>query len=259
MTLNKESVGIIFSGGGTKGLAHAGALQLLEELQIIPTKIAATSAGSIIACMYAWGMKPEEILEFFKTIDFFSWRHFTFRKAGFIDSNSFKSYFENIFQQATIGDLNIDTYITATDIVRGKLRIFDKNIKITDAILASCAFPGVMSPYEINNNLYADGGILNHFPSDLLQGRCETLIGVYVSPNQNIEATDITSIKSVMSRSLDLMMDYMNQNKFSLCDILIQPEELALYGTFESKKHKMQLIYDIGYEAAKESLANINI
>ena len=162
---------IVLSGGGSKGIAQAGALKFLEEQNIKPSHIAGTSAGAIIAALYAYGKKPEEILEFFKSIYFFHWRHFTFKKAGIVDSESFKSYFNTIFKDATIGELAIPTFITATDLVKGKLKVFRPETKITDAVLASSSFPGMLSPYELNGKLYSDGGILNHFPTDLLQGK----------------------------------------------------------------------------------------
>ncbi|HQE34638.1 MAG TPA: patatin-like phospholipase family protein, partial [Flavobacterium alvei] len=71
-------------------------------MQIKPTIISGTSAGAVIAAMYAFGKTPQEILEFFKSIYFFNWRHFTFSKAGIIDSNAFKSYFHAIFDDALI-------------------------------------------------------------------------------------------------------------------------------------------------------------
>ena len=69
----------------------------------------------------------KEILEFFKSIYFFHWKHFTFKKAGLIDSESFKSYFAEIFGDITIGELKIPAYITATDLVKGKdFKVFDE-------------------------------------------------------------------------------------------------------------------------------------
>ena len=88
-----KSIGIVLSGGGSKGIAHAGALQFLTEQGIQPSCIAGTSAGAIVGGLFAFGKTPEEILEFFKSIYFFHWKHFTFKKAGLIDSESFKSYF----------------------------------------------------------------------------------------------------------------------------------------------------------------------
>ncbi|WP_306349795.1 patatin-like phospholipase family protein [Flavobacterium sp. '19STA2R22 D10 B1'] len=259
MGFNSQSIGLILSGGGSKGLAHAGALKFLDEKKIKPTHIAGTSAGSIVGALYSWGKSPEEILDFFKSIYFFHWKHFTFRKAGLIDSDSFKSYFTKIFQEATLGDLAIVNHITATDMVKGKLKIFPPDTKIVDAILASSAFPGVLSPYMVGGNLYSDGGILNHFPTDILQGRCETLIGVYVSPIQNIDAKDLTSIKAVTTRAFDLLSANSNIQKFNICDWIIEPQELSIYSTFETNKLKMDSIFKIGYEAAKQSYEDLQI
>jgi NTE family protein len=63
-----KSIGIVLSGGGSKGIAQAGALQFLSEKGIEPNCIAGTSAGAIVGGLYAFGKSPEEILDFFKSI-----------------------------------------------------------------------------------------------------------------------------------------------------------------------------------------------
>lgn len=253
MDINTKSKGLVLSGGGTKGLAHAGALKFMGEKNIKPKYIAGTSAGAIVGALFAAGKSPEEILFFIKSIDFFNWKHFTFKKAGIIDSEAFKRYFKAIFGEMRVGDLQIPVYITATDMIQGKLKIFGPETKVVDAVLASASFPGVLSPYEINGKLYSDGGILNHFPTDILQGRCDTLIGVYVSPLQKIQSKNLTSIKAVTARALDLLSANSNSTKYHCCDWIITPEELALYSTFETSKPKMDAIFHIGYAAAKKS------
>lgn len=253
-----KSIGLILSGGGSKGIAHAGVLQFLKEKNIVPTQIAGSSAGSIVAALYGSGKTPKEILEFFKSIYFFHWKHFTFTKAGLIDSESFKEYFYTIFKDTTLGELKIPVHITATDMIKGKSKIFSPETKTIDAILASSSFPGVMSPYEINGKLYSDGGILNHFPTEILKEKCETLIGVYVSPMQKIEAKDLNSIKSVTARAFDLFSANSSIHKFDHCDWLIEPEALSLYGTFETNKAKMEAIFTIGYDSAKKSYKKLN-
>ena len=257
MKFNGHTVGLILSGGGSKGIAHAGVLKFLDEQGIKPTHIAGTSSGAIVSSLYAWGKKPEEILEFFKSIYFFHWRHFTFRKAGFIDSEAFRDYFISIFKDATLGDMPYKMHLTATDLVSGKLKIFGSETKIADAVLASSAFPGIITPYVIDGKIYSDGGIINHFPTDVLQGRCDKLIGVYVSPIQKIKAEDLKTIKSVTARAYDLLSANSNMQKFTLCDWVISPEELALYSTFETNKAKMDEIFLIGYEAAKKSYEDL--
>ncbi len=259
MNLQSKSIGLALSGGGTKGIAHAGVLQFLEEQNIKPTEMAGSSAGAIVGALYSWGKTPEEILAFFKSIYFFHWKHFTLKKPGIIDSESFRSYFVQVFGEAKMSLLPIPLYITATDMVKGKLKIFNTNTKIVDAVLASSAVPGVISPYQIDNNIYSDGGILNHFPSDILQGRCDHIIGVYVSPVQKIEAKDLKSIKAVTTRAFELLAANTNLQKFNNCDWIIEPEELAHFATFETNKNKMDQIFEIGYQSAKKSFESLKV
>ena len=259
MDLASKSIGLALSGGGSKGIAHAGVLKFLAEQEITPSCIAGSSAGAIVGTMSAFGKKPEEILDFFKSIYFFHWKHFTFKKAGIVDSESFKKYFDEIFGTTTLGELSIPVYVTATDMVKGKLKIFNHDTKIVDAVLASTAVPGMISPYSIKEKLYSDGGILNHFPVDLLQGKCDSIIGVYVSPVQNMEAKQLRSIKSVTYRALELLTANSNLQKFNYCDLIIEPKELTNYSTFETNKAKMDLIFEIGYNEAKKAFENLSL
>ena len=254
-----KSIGLILSGGGSKGIAHAGVLQFLEEKNIFPQQIAGSSAGAIVAALYGSGKSPESILEFFKSIYFFHWRHFTFSKAGLIDSESFKEYFYAIFKDTTLSELKIPVYITATDMIKGTSKIFSPETKTIDAILASSSFPGIMSPYEVNGDLYSDGGILNHFPTNILKDKCETLIGVYVSPIQKIKSKDLNSIKSVTARAFDLLSANSSIDKFGHCQWLIKPEALSQYSTFETSKINMEAIFNIGYESAKKTYRKLNL
>ncbi|WNM19872.1 patatin-like phospholipase family protein [Flavobacterium capsici] len=258
MDFSKKTIGFALSGGGSKGLAQAGAIKFLEEQNIKPNFIAGTSAGAIIGALYSWGKSPEEILEFFKSIYFFHWKHLTLRKPGIIDSSSFKKYFDDIFKDATLNDLKIPIFITATDMVKGELKIFSKETKITDALLASSAFPGMISPYVIEDSIYCDGGVLNHFPSDLLSEKCDFNIGIYVSPLEKITHDNLKSIKSVTSRAFDLFYANSNIPKFKFCDCIIEPHELSHFSTFETSKTKMNTIFEIGYNAAKKTFEELN-
>ena len=107
--------------------------------------------------------------------------------------------------------------------------------------------------------MYSDGGILNHFPTDLIQGRCDNIIGIYVSPIQDIVEKDLNSIKAVTTRAFDLLSAQGNYQKFSLCDLVIEPKELSKYSTFETNKTKMDAIFKIGYEEAKKTINELNV
>lgn len=254
--MENYNLGLVLSGGGTKGVAHAGVLKFLEVKNIQPDVLACCSAGSIVGSLYSAGKSPQEILDFFKSIYFFNWKHFAFNKPGLVSSKIFRIYLEPIFKDMKIGDLEKDLRIVATELVSGTQVIFGKEFKVIDAIIASCSVPGVTTPYIIGEELYSDGGVLNNFPADIIKNECEKMIGVFVSPPQEIELKDLNSIKAIVSRSYDLLSYRTELHKFSYCDWFITSKKLAKFGMFERKPEILEEIFEIGYQAAADSYEN---
>ncbi len=248
-----NQIGLVLSGGGTKGVAHAGVLEFLSEKEIVPDIIAGCSAGAIVGSLYAVGKAPHEIEDFFKSIYFFNWKHFAFNQPGLVQSKIFRNYLTPIFQDMKIGDLDKDVRIVATDLVSGTQCIFDKDYKVTDAIIASCSVPGVTTPYIVGDKMFSDGGILNNFPADVIKGDCQKMIGVFVSPPQDVALEDLNTIKSVISRSYDLLSYRTELYKFSYCDWFITSKKMSKFGMFERKPEVLKEIFDGGYQSAKDS------
>lgn len=257
--MEKNKLGLVLSGGGTKGVAHAGVLQFLAEKNIRPDILACCSAGSIVGALYAVGKTPQEILDFFKSVYFFHWKHFAFNKPGLVSSMIFSNYLNPIFRDMKIGDLDNEVQIIATELVSGKQKIFGREDKVTDAVISSCSIPGITTPYIVGNEMFSDGGVLNNFPADIIHDRCEKLIGVYVSTPQEVEISDLNSIKAITTRAYELLSHRTEIHKFSYCDWLIASKKLSSYGTFERKASRLQEIYDIGYQAAQDSYGSFNI
>lgn len=249
----KNNIGLVLSGGGTKGVAHAGVLKFLVEKNIQPNILACCSAGSIVGSMYAIGKSPQEILDFFKSVYFFNWKHFTFNQPGLVSSKIFRAYLNPVFGDMKIGDLDKEVKIVATELVSGKQVIFDDDFLVDDAIIASCSVPGVTTPYIVGNAMYSDGGVLNNFPADVIKNDCDKMIGVFVSPPQDVELKDLRSIKSVVSRSYDLLSYRTELFKFSYCDWFVTSKKLSKFGMFERKSEILDEMFNIGYESAKDS------
>ncbi|WP_327984240.1 patatin-like phospholipase family protein [Bergeyella porcorum] len=248
------NLGLALSGGGSKGIAHAGVIKFLNENNIKPDVLAGTSAGAIVATLYAAGKSPEEILAFFKSVYFFKWNHFSLTKpGGLIQSEAFQKYLRPIFGEATLEDLDKKVLITATNLLTGKAEVFSKKIKVIDAVIASCSIPMVVTPYKIGNELYSDGGILNNFPADVLKYSARKIIGVYFSSQKSVKNSDLKSVIDVSFRAYDLMTSQSEEGKFALCDWFINPTDLVNYNMFESNKSRMNDIFQIGYDAAKNS------
>ena len=251
--MDKENIGLVLSGGGTRGVAHALVLKFLEENNIDIDVLACCSAGSLVGCLFAEGKSSQEILDFFKSVYFFNWKHFAFNQPGLVSSFIFREYLHPIFGDSRIGDLPKKVKIVATELVTGNEKIFDDDFKICDAIIASCSIPGITTPFIYENEIYCDGGVLNNFPADVIHDECDKLIGVYVSPPHEVKFEDLNTIKSIVSRSYDLLSYRVERLKFAYCDWLIIPPKLSNYGTFERKAYRLEEIFNLGYQAAKDS------
>lgn len=251
--MEKFNTGLVLSGGGTKGIAHAGVLRFLEEQNIKIDIIAGTSAGALVAALYGFGQTTEEILKFFQSVNFFHWKHFVINQPGIVSSDIFRTYLKPILGKAKIKDSKIPLLLTATDLCSGKLEVFDEETSVIDAIISSAAIPGIATPHTLGEKVYCDGGVVNNFPADLLSEKAERLIGIYLSPIIKINKHQVKSIRSVLTRALDIILDRSERYKFSYCKWMITLPELNDYSGFETKKVHFEEMFDIGYHAAKET------
>ncbi|MBD0851129.1 patatin-like phospholipase family protein [Maribacter arenosus] len=249
-------IGLALSGGGFRGIAHIGVIKALEEHQISPDYIAGTSAGAIVGALYAHGKNAQEILDFFKSVDIFSFNNFTMYKPGFIDTEKLYDSFKEILGTDNFSVLKKRLFITATNILEGTLQIFSEG-ELIRPILASAAFPAVFTPIQIGEDHYIDGGTLNNFPVDLISDYCEKIIGVYVNPFEKMSIQDLKHSYNVLERAYKIRSAYDSISKFKDCDLIICPKELKKVGTFSVKD--MDAVFDLGYQAAQTQLTKSNL
>lgn len=245
------NIGLVLSGGGTRGVAHIGAIKAMEEHGIFPTHISGTSAGAVVGAFYAGGVELTEILDFFKTIPIFHAQKYARGKPGFIDTEKFYPDFKKLLPEDDFRALKKKLFITGTNVMEGTLKIFDSG-EVIRPILASASFPGVFTPTRIGTSYYVDGGVLNNFPIEPLRLSCDRILGIYVNPLKKIGTKDLNSAYSVLERSYKIKMAADSIQKFKECDLVVHPEELSKYSTFNMKD--MDVIFDIGYTRTKKIL-----
>lgn len=246
-------IGLVLSGGGMRGMAHIGAIRALEEHRLIPTHIAGSSIGAIVGALYAYGYNCEEMLRFFRTLQIFDYKKYALYKPGIMDAEKFYTAFKLFFKEDSFDELKKKLLVTATNILNGKLEIFEKG-ELIKPLLASAAFPGIFAPVKIKNSYYIDGGALNNFPVEFLKNKCDVIIGVYVNGYNDITITDLKHSYNVIERAFKLKAVKEDILKFGACDVVVYPKELNKYGTFDKKY--LDEIYNIGYDATNKVLSN---
>ncbi|HKJ05256.1 MAG TPA: patatin-like phospholipase family protein [Geopsychrobacteraceae bacterium] len=194
----EKSVGIALGSGGAAGLAHIAMLQVFDDLQIIPDRIAGTSIGAVIGALYAAGLNAAEIHEIFakfggSELDALSELVQTdqgleldkmllvdFGQGGLLDPDGFLDYLAGKIEARTFEDLVIPLEVVATDYSTGHSIVL-KQGDLFSAVKASMAVPGLFPPVQIGKQLLIDGGTSNPLPVDLLVQRHDLTVAVDVT------------------------------------------------------------------------------
>ena len=276
-------VGVSLAGGGIRGIAHVGVLKALEENNIKVAAIAGTSAGSIIATLYAMGYSPYYIYLLFKRYarDIINIRskpiingitNFIRNNkigiAGLSDGNEFEKMYDELARKKgfrLIGDIKMPLLVSAVDIGESKEYIFTncasrKNIKdnyITEigigrAVRASSSFPAIFCPCEYKNHIFMDGGVLNNLPTEELK-KVYTVKIISVNFESDPVYNDY-DIMNIIMKTLDIMGNKLSINSLKKSDfVLTVPTD----GTGLIDVDKMDICYKYGYEIAIKNIDKI--
>lgn len=277
-------LGLALSGGGIRGIAHAGVLKALEENNIKIDAIGGTSSGSIIATLYAMGYSPYYIYILFKKYakdlvnqnsiskvtsigNFMANKKGNFQ--GFYTGEEIESGFNNIALRKgvkKISDIKMPIVIPTVDVQDSKKYIitnkipeksspnteYINNIDIGKAIRASSSFPVVFSPCEYNKHRFLDGGILDNFPTTEVKKQ-----GVDKTITVNFKADDIdenSNIMDIVMRTIDIMGNKISEENISNSDMVltIQTDKTGLLET-----EKLDECYKYGYRQTIEQIDKI--
>ncbi len=247
-------VGLVLSGGGSRGVAHIGVVRALLEHGIVPDCVAGASAGAIVGALYAAGFGPAVMLEFFAKKNPFHLSKVAIAKPGIIDTSKVVADFEEYFPENSFEALKKKLRVVATDLTDGIAVTFDSG-PLIPAVLASSSFPLLFTPMTIDGRLFADGGIVSNFPSELIVGRCRVLIGVHLGPIRRLEPAEVRNSLAVLKRALEVGIFHVSFAKFEACDVVVRPKNLFRYSIFGTK-HLLD-IEAAGYAAAREQMPAI--
>ena len=243
-------LGVALSGGGARGFAHVGALKALEEAGMKPDVIAGVSAGAVAAVMYAAGVPLDEMLSLFTSTKFTDFARLSLIHGdGMFSLMRFKQFIEEATGIDRLENLRIPTYVGVTDLDHGEPAEFHEG-PLGERVVASCSIPIVFSPVEIDGIHYVDGGVLRNLPAWIIREKCETLIGINVSPLRTFEYRK--SFLDIGMRTYNLMAKANQQQDMDICDHVIITPELIHYQVFNLKDiHKAYLS---GYAAAHRAI-----
>ena len=214
-------LGLALGGGAARGFAHIGVIQVLEEAGIKPDLVVGTSAGSLVAALYAAGRSGAELARVALAMDESAITDWSFPGRGLIRGEALARYVREQTGGKTIEQLPLPLGIVATDLDSGLAMLFQRG-DVGMAVRASSAVPAVFQPVKIGSREYVDGGLVSPVPVRFArQMGAELVIAVDISSPPDGNATGdpfqmLLQTFAIMGRSI-------NQFELKDADIVVRP------------------------------------
>lgn len=257
-------VGLVLGVGAGYGFCHIGVLKVMEEENIPVDIICGASMGAIIAALWTTGKSSQEILaitdelrgsKYIKNLV-----DFTFPALGFLKGRKLFQFLKRYLGNKTFYDTKIPLKVIASDIKKREPIVIDRG-QLLDALMASCAMPGLFRPFRFKEDLLLDGGVTNPLPTEVLfKMGVKKIIAVNVTPSKEniidhnnkmkeqvrlsqdkirkggrgdlfayLKNKFSNSIFDIVSNSFEVLQSEMSQKEAQLADIVLHPDTRGLH------------------------------
>ncbi len=248
----RPRIGIALSGGSARGIAHIGVLQSLIDHNIPVDCISGTSAGSVVATGFAFGIPLEKLREKAEQINWYNISNFPTSALGLVSNQAVEKIMEEFIGAADISEAKIPLAIIATDIETGEKVVF-RTGKAALAVRASTCIPGLFVPVEIAGRKLVDGELSESLPlSPLRDMNADIRIGVNVVHWHSKKK--VSTIFDIMSNAIDITANHQKEDPLQYADLIIEPN-LGDYGSSDFKKTDAMI--NEGYRAATLKIPEI--
>ena len=240
-------VGVALGSGAARGLANLGVLQVLHEEGIPIDLVTGTSAGAVIACLYAAGSDLKLLGEMVEQLDWGDLTSWTLQRRGLVSNEKLHAMLRVLTRDANFEDLDIPAAVVATDLQTGEEVVLQSG-PVAQAVQASLSIPGVFVPVELDGRLLVDGALVNRVPASLCrQIGAELVIAVDVgfAPLRS----HIRNLPDVITQTIDILSRQASRSIEA--DVLITPD---LGNVTLTQLNRSREIIEMGRLAALQSL-----
>jgi NTE family protein len=249
----RPRIGLAFGGGFARGIAHIGALKVLEEEKIPIDFVAGTSVGSIIGAAFCNGASAHELAEIALMVRFKHFARWTFSRYGFCNNDRIETVLKRMVNVRSFEELKIPLAIAATNFQTGEPAVFTSG-PIISAVRASCAYPGMFLPVEIDGKTYVDGMLAWLVPTTpLKQMGADRIIGLYINANWT-KVRAPRHLFDVIGQCFSIAQERMSDSWKRDADLVIEPNVDGFeYDCFDRAKELLK----IGEESMRAQLPTV--
>lgn len=249
--LKKPLIGLALGGGAARGFAHIGVIKILEANGIKPDFVVGTSAGSVIAAIYATGVTGTELNQLAINLDEASitdWANpFSSKMGGMIKGDALQKTTNRLVKNRLIDRMSIPLGVVATDLNTGDPILFRRG-DTGQAVRASCSVPGIFSPTVISGKEYVDGGLSSPVPVRFAkQMGADIVIAVNISSDPSDQTP--TGTLGVLLQTTVIMGRSIANYELSQADIVVTPKLTGIKGTDFNSRNSAILAGEIAMQA----------
>jgi NTE family protein len=245
-------IGLALGGGAARGFAHIGVIQVLEESGLRPDLVVGTSAGSLVAALYASGKGGVELGRLADAMDESAITDRSFPGRGLIRGEALARFVRDNTGGLSIEQMSLRLGIVATDLDSGQPILFERGDPGV-AVRASSAVPAVFRPVKIGAREYVDGGLVSPVPVRFArQMGAELVIAVDISAAPDGNATG--DVMRLLLQTFAIMGNSINRFELRDADVVLRPQLGGVSGAdFAERKRSIQA----GREAALAMLPQL--
>ena len=252
-----KSLGLALGSGGSRGIAHIGFLQALEDAEIYPDYISGCSMGSVVGAAYSSGLSPEDMRRAALALRFFDLLDITSRPGGVLDTRKMRKLLARYIGEKDFSELKIPFTCIAVDMLQQELVEFSSG-SVLDAVVASSSIPTVFTPLEMDGMRLVDGGVLKRVPvEEVKRMGADVVVAVDVlgqktckerCPNALVVLTEVIDI---MDNTRTRVYKQKVRKKY---DLWLEPE---LGNMSQYSFRGLRFAYEQGYEMGRKSIDKI--
>ena len=221
-------LGLALGGGAARGFAHVGVIAVLEEAGLRPQLVVGTSAGSLVAALYASGKSSAQLQQTALNMQeaaITDWM-LPLVGRGLFRGEALARHVNDLVAGRLIENMVIPLGIVATDLGNGQAVLFQRGDTGT-AVRASSAIPAVFVPVKVNNRDYVDGGLVSPVPvSFARQMGADVVLAVDISAPPEGNAAD--GSLQILLQTFAIMGKTINQYELQGADVVVRPAQLGL-------------------------------
>jgi NTE family protein len=255
------SVALVLGGGGARGFAHIGVLQVFQEEQIPIKLVVGTSIGSIVGALYCAGLSFEHLAHDIKDFDIKDISSFSYPSIlgmllseRLLSNEKLEDFINERIGAITFEQLQIPLVCVATDLITGE-RILLREGSVAFAARASATIPGIFQPVEYMQRYLIDGGLADNIPVSVAKNfKSDVIIAVPVSAD--ITKNSVSNVFLTLMQVIYIQGQVLDQYNLKMADIIIRPEVGDLNAVNFKEAHKT---IDKGFIAARQAVKDVKM